>query len=130
MTAPGPPGLGRGVIVNVGDPVPPAWAAAPVVTVDRAVLDALDAAPDRRSEVVDALHAHWARRRPVVIALGVDPAEFRTPRSVWSDRNRDDPSTLAADLDLVHDRLHFLVWANTYDALAAATRSGGGGARR
>ncbi len=116
MSAPGPPGLGRGVIVNVGDPVPAPWAAAPVVTVDRAVLDALDAAPDQRSDVVDALHEHWARRRPVVVTLGVDPAEFRAPRSVWSDLSRDDPSVLSPALDLPHDRLHFLVWANTYDA--------------
>ena len=116
MRAPGPPGLGRGVIVNVGDPVPAPWSAAPVVTVDRAVVDALDAEPDRRCDVIDTLHDHWARRRAVVIALGVDPAEFRAPRSVWSDRSRDDPSALAADLDLAHDRLHFLVWANTYDA--------------
>jgi len=116
MTAPGPPGLGRGVIVNVGEPVPGAWAGAPVVTVDRVALDALDASPGERSDVVDALHGYWAARRPVVVALGVDPAEFRTPRSAWSDRFRDDPSALTPEVDLTHDRLHFLVWANTYDA--------------
>jgi DNA helicase-2/ATP-dependent DNA helicase PcrA len=120
MTAPGPPGLGRGVIVNVGDPVPAAWAGAPVVTIDRAVLDQIDAAPGDRSDVVDALHAHWASRTPVVVALGVDPAEFRAPRSLWSDRFRDDPSALAPGLDPTHDRLHFLVWANTYDARGGA----------
>ncbi len=116
MTAPGPPGLGRGVIVNVGDPVPAAWAGAPVVTIDRALLDEIDAAPAQRSDEVDALHGHWASRTPVIVALGVDPAEFRAPRSLWSDRFRDDPSALAPDLDPTHDRLHFLVWANTYDA--------------
>jgi DNA helicase-2/ATP-dependent DNA helicase PcrA len=120
MTAPGPPGLGRGVIVNVGDPVPAAWAGAPVVTIDRAVLDQMDAAAGDRSDVVDALHGHWASRTPVVVALGVDPAEFRAPRSLWFDRFRDDPSALAPDLDLTHDRLHFLVWANTYDARGGA----------
>ena len=120
MTAPGPPGLGRGVIVNVGDPVPAAWAGASVVTIDRATLDQIDAAPGDRSDVVDALHAHWASRTPVVVALGVDPTEFRAPRSLWSDRFRDDPSALAPGLDPTHDRLHFLVWANTYDARGGA----------
>jgi DNA helicase-2/ATP-dependent DNA helicase PcrA len=116
MTAPGPPGLGRGVIVNVGDPVPAAWAGAPVVSIDRALLDRMEAAPDDRWDAVDLLHGHWASRTPVVVALGADPAEFRAARSLWSDRFRDDPSPLAPDLDPAHDRLHFLVWANTYDA--------------
>jgi DNA helicase II / ATP-dependent DNA helicase PcrA len=116
MTAPGPPGLGRGVIVNLGDPVPAAWAGAPVVALDRALLDRMEASPRDRSDAVDALHGYWASRTPVVVALAVDPAEFRAPRSLWSDALRDDPSALAPDLDPVHDRLHFLVWANTYDA--------------
>ena len=78
MTAPGPPGLGRGVIVNVGDPVPAAWAGAPVVTIDRALLDEIDAAPAERSDEVDALHGHWASRTPVVVRPRGRPG--RVPR--------------------------------------------------
>ena len=100
-----PPGLGRGVVVNVGDPVPEPWAGAPVVTVDEAAL----VGPGR---VVAALHDAWANRRPVVVALGVDPARFREPAGV----EVDEPWRLRPDVEVWSDRLHFLVWANTYDA--------------
>ena len=103
MTSPGPAALGRGVVV-AGAPVPPAWSGAPVVRVDEAAL----AAP---SDVVGRLHEAWARRRPVVVDLAVDPARFRAPRS-WSV----EPWTLDAGFEAWEDRLHFLVWANTYDA--------------
>src|SRR5690606_11744938 len=64
MTAPGPALLGRGVVVDAGDPVPAPWRGAPVVTVDDAVLDTPAGAP---SPVVDELHRAWAERRPVVV---------------------------------------------------------------
>ncbi|HET9444005.1 MAG TPA: hypothetical protein VFO65_11820, partial [Acidimicrobiales bacterium] len=104
MTAPGAPVLGRGVVVGAGGAVPAAWAGAPVVTVDEGAL----AEP---GPVVAVLHEAWARRRPVVVALGVDPARFRTPVS-WTV----EPWTLDPGFDAALDRLHFLVWANTYDA--------------
>ncbi|HKY68307.1 MAG TPA: hypothetical protein VJM49_18120, partial [Acidimicrobiales bacterium] len=68
-----------------------------------------------RSPIVDQLHGHWAARRPVVVRLAVDPAEFRAPRSHAADEIGD-PWLLDPGFDLGHDRLHFLVWANTYDA--------------
>ncbi len=87
-----------------GDPIPAAWAKSQVVDVDEASLTS--AAP-----TVAALHEAWAQRTPVVVRLGVDPDRFRAPASrsgeVWR---------LAPDLELWDDRLHFLVWANTYDA--------------
>ncbi|HEX2564096.1 MAG TPA: hypothetical protein VHK25_09280, partial [Acidimicrobiales bacterium] len=101
-----PPGLGRGVVVNVGDPVAEPWGGAPVVTVDEAAL------VDPGGGVVAALHDAWAERRPVVVALGVDPARFREPASV----EVDEPWRLTPELEVWSDRLHFLVWANTYDA--------------
>ena len=61
------------------------------------------------------LHAAWARRQPVVVELHVDPARFRHPQSIDAE-----PWTLAADAEPWHDRLHFLTWANTYDAHAGA----------
>ncbi len=87
-----------------GRPVPEPWATAPVVTVDEAVLG------DPR-DVVDRLHRHWAARDPYVVALAVDPARFRAPESI-----SDEVWRLTPDTEPFFDRLHFLVWANTYDA--------------
>ena len=84
--------------------MPPAWAGAPVVTVDEAAL--ADPGP-----TVAALHRSWAGRLPVVVALAVDPARFRSPMS-WDV----EPWTLDPSFEAWSDRLHFLVWANTYDA--------------
>ncbi len=76
-----------------------------MVTVDEVAL--ADPGP-----VVAALHDAWANRQPVVAALGIDPARFRDPASI----EIDEPWRLEADLEVWSDRLHFLVWANTYDA--------------
>ncbi|HKA84661.1 MAG TPA: ATP-dependent helicase, partial [Acidimicrobiales bacterium] len=97
--------LGRGVVVNAGDPAPEPWGAAPEVLVDDAVL--VDPAG-----AVAVLHEAWARRRPVVVRLAVDPARFReAPDIEVAEPWRVDPG-----FELWHERLHFLVWANTYDA--------------
>ncbi|QXC61536.1 ATP-dependent DNA helicase UvrD2 [Aquihabitans sp. G128] len=106
MPVPGPAALGRGVVVNAGGAIPAPWITAPVVTVDDAVLKAPAA-------VVAALHAAWAEREPVVVELAVDPARFRAPQDVT-----DAPWRLDPDFEPWFDRLHFLVWANTYDARA------------
>ncbi|MCU1377456.1 MAG: ATP-dependent helicase UvrD/PcrA, partial [Acidimicrobiales bacterium] len=97
----GPPSLGRGVVVRHGDAVPHPWASAPVVVVD-------DADP---AAAVRALHDAWASRTPVVVSLAVDAERFRAPVSVT-----EEPWRLGARFELWLDRLHFLVWANTYDA--------------
>ncbi|HET6950687.1 MAG TPA: UvrD-helicase domain-containing protein, partial [Acidimicrobiales bacterium] len=107
-TAPGPAALGRGVIVNAGDPVPAPWAEAPVVTVDEKALV-------EPGEAVAFLHAAWSARAPVVVALDVDPGLFRAPRS-YGDDDVGPAWRLDPGFDLAHDRLHHLVWANTYDA--------------
>ena len=108
MPVPGPPALGRGVVVRDGAPVPGPWADAPVVTVDEAAVE------DPR-DVVGRLHAAWAGREPVVVALAVDPAAFRDPQS-WPS----EPWTVGARFEPWLDRLHFLVWANNYDARGGA----------
>lgn len=100
----GPGPFGRSVVVEAGQPVPPGWADAPVVTVDEGVL----ADP---AATVAALHAAWAERRPVVIELAVDPARFRQPVAVPGT-----PWELGVDVDCPLDRLHFLVWAASWDA--------------
>src|ERR1700676_4762280 len=104
MSAPGPAVLGRGVVVAEGQAVPPDWAAAPVVRIDEAVL----ARPD---DAVALVPRAWSERAPVVVAPAVDPARFRTPES-----SAIEPWTLTPRFELWGDRLHFLVWANTYDA--------------
>ena len=101
MALPGPDALGRGVIVLAGTTTPAPWAAAPVVPVGSA----------DPATAVQALHGYWASRQPVVVALDVDPASFSAP-DTWSGR----PWEYAPDLEAWNDRLHFLVWANNYDA--------------
>ena len=108
MGVPGPAALGRGVVVNAGDTPPAPWRDAPTVTVDDAALGA-------PGDVVGALHEAWSARRPVVIALGVDPARFRTPSG-----EKLEPWTLDAGFEVWDDRLQFLVWANNYDARRGA----------
>ena len=104
MSSPGPPALGRGVVITHGQPVPGPWEGSPVVLVD-------DAAVAESADVVAELHRAWASRLPVVVELAVDPAVFREPPSFT-----DAPWRLGPDHELWLDRLHFLVWANTYDA--------------
>lgn len=96
--------LGRGVVINQRGALPAPWVTAPVVTVD-------DAALRSPAEVVERLHGHWAAREPVVVELAVDPVLFRAPESVT-----EQPWELSPGFEPWFDRLHFLVWANTYDA--------------
>jgi DNA helicase-2/ATP-dependent DNA helicase PcrA len=96
------------VIVTAGDPLPAAWEGAEVVTVDEGVLADPGAA-------VAVLHRAWASRTPVVVALAVDPGRFRAPRS-YADDEIGPTWLLPPGFTPEHDRLHFLMWANTYDA--------------
>ena len=109
-TLPGPAALGRGVVIAADETVPPPWQDAPVVTIDEAVLT--DPGP-----TVATLHELWATRRPFVVALAVDPSRFREPEE-W----RVEPWTLGPEHEAWGDRLHFLVWANTYDARTGTPR--------
>ena len=83
--------------------MPPPWRDAPVDRIDEGTL----AAP---AEVVARLHRAWAERQPLVVELAVDPASFRAPQSIAVE-----PWRLGARFEAWLDRLHFLVWANTYD---------------
>jgi DNA helicase-2/ATP-dependent DNA helicase PcrA len=104
MPIPGPVELGRAVIVGAGGVAPAAWAGAERVVVDVASL----ADP---AEVVGRLHAAWSTRTPIVVDLAVDPARFRAPESFAEEVWR-----LGAGFQPWAERLHFLVWANSYDA--------------
>ncbi|MEN8113884.1 MAG: ATP-dependent DNA helicase UvrD2 [Actinomycetota bacterium] len=99
-----PTALGRSVVIEPGAPVPEAWAGASVVLIDEATLDEPDAAIDR-------LHRSWIGREPIVIEFGVDPGALRV--SETDDRS---PYEVGSAFTFPLERLHFLVWANTYDA--------------
>ncbi len=102
-----PVALGRGVIINAGAEPPEGWLGAPRVVID-------DAAVVAPGHVVAQLHAAWVARQPVVLELIADAASFREPRSY-----RLDPWEAGARFEPIHDRLHFLVWANNVDARGA-----------
>jgi DNA helicase-2/ATP-dependent DNA helicase PcrA len=97
--------LGRSVVVQPGQPAPPPWDGCErlrVVEVDAATADAAGEA--------------WRERRSLIIelapGLGLDhpdlpPAESITGRQPWEWK---------FDLDLVGERLHHAVWANSVDA--------------
>jgi DNA helicase-2/ATP-dependent DNA helicase PcrA len=103
--------LGRSVVVGPGDAAPGEWASCERIRVG---------AVDR--ETADELGAAWRERRSVTIeltpGLGLDdpempPAEAVTDRQPWE---------WSADLDLVAERLHHAVWANSTDARAGSSR--------
>jgi DNA helicase II / ATP-dependent DNA helicase PcrA len=105
---PGPAVLGRGVVVAPGAPAPDGFADARRVTVD----DEVAAVPEH---VAALLHQHWVRRIPVVVELAADNDALRAPEVLAEPPYRLSPDTL-----LHRERLHFLLWANNYDARRGA----------
>ena len=95
--------LGRGVVVS-GAEVPGPWRDAERITVVGATL----ADP---GDAIGALHAAWASRRPVVVQLGVGADVLRA-----RERSTVPPHRLTPAFEFPLERLHFLVWANNYDA--------------
>ncbi len=91
-------------MVSGDQPAPEPWTEEAEVVVGEAALT-------EPTEAVEALHAAWADRVPVVVRLQVDPARFRHPVAHDPDPLRAGPS-----FEPWLDRLHHLVWANTYDA--------------
>ena len=70
-----------------------------------------DAELARPGPVLGVLHQLWLERRPVVVELGVDPNALKVPQRF------DGPvHDLTPDFEFEVERLHFLVWANNYDA--------------
>ena len=97
--------LGRGVVVSAGGRSP--LDGAERLVVGRAVL----ADPARLEKTVDLLHRAWAERRPVIVELGVETSELR--QMVVEQRA---PWMLGPGYTPLMERLHFLVWANNWDA--------------
>jgi DNA helicase-2/ATP-dependent DNA helicase PcrA len=96
--------LGRSVVIEPGASVPEAWDGASLVLVDDAAL----ADPEA---MIDRLHRSWSGRERVVIELGVEPSALRLPEV-----ERRDPYEVGSTFTFPLERLHFLVWANSYDA--------------
>ncbi len=101
---PGPAVLGRGVVVADGQPPPDGFGDLRRVRIDADVASS----PAHAARV---LHHHWVRRRPVVVELAVDNDGLRAPETVT-----EAPFRLTPALELARERLHFLIWANNYDA--------------
>ncbi|MDX1448563.1 MAG: hypothetical protein R3246_05815, partial [Acidimicrobiia bacterium] len=75
MLFPGPPQLGRGIVV-VGAP-PAAYADAPVTRIDSSVTTD----EHRLALTVDRLHRFWAARTPHVVVLETDNDALRRPET-------------------------------------------------
>jgi DNA helicase-2/ATP-dependent DNA helicase PcrA len=70
-----------------------------------------EAAVDGPGPVVGVLHQAWLDRQPVVVELGADPDALRVP-----ERYEGPVHELTPGFEFARERLHFLVWANNYDA--------------
>jgi DNA helicase II / ATP-dependent DNA helicase PcrA len=100
---PGPDVLGRGVVVAPGAATPGGFEGAPRVILDDEVL----AHPDH---VAELLHRRWLRRERVVLELVAANAAVREPEVC-----RLAPHQVPDGFAFHRERLHFLLWANTYD---------------
>ena len=89
--------LGRGVVVLPGMEAPAGWERAP-----RVLVEDEGASP--------ALHRAWSQRQPVVVELAVDAGDLKRPET-----DSRPPYQLGPGFEFARERLHFLVWANTYD---------------
>ncbi|HEX2119033.1 MAG TPA: ATP-dependent DNA helicase UvrD2 [Acidimicrobiales bacterium] len=92
-----PAALGRGLVLLPGGAVPAGWEDVPRLRVEG-------------EDAAGPLHEAWSRRRPVVVELAVDPAELKQPQT-----DSRPPYELGPGFEFGRERLHFLVWANTYD---------------
>ena len=89
-----------------GHEIPVQFADAPVTTVD----DALLTDERRLAETVDRLHRLWEQRAPHVVILTADNNVLRQPETIDAA-----PWQVGAGFTFLIERLHHLVWANTWD---------------
>lgn len=101
----GPEELGRGIVLNSGAILPQEFRRAPRFDLD-------DEALLRPSALLAELHAHWLARRRVVVLLAPGIKEqLKQLETLEIEPYRLDPA-----FEFSQERLHFLVWANNYDA--------------
>jgi len=98
--------LGRSVVVPAAAEPPGPWSDAPRVVVGAGALDNRD----HLEQLVDELHRAWVNRSPLVVDLQVDPAVLRKPEITTMD-----PWRLRRGFLFNRERLHHLIWANSYD---------------
>ena len=108
---PHPTALGRSVVVRPGGSSPGDWSSCERIRVGSV-----------SREIADELSAAWRERRSVTIeltpGLGLDDPE-EPPDEVVTGRQ---PWEWSVDLDLVAQRLHHAVWANSVDGRTGASR--------
>ncbi len=107
-TFPGPDALGRNVVVDPSTPTPEGFAGAARLRIDDDVL----AHPRALATV---LHHRWLYRQRTVIELATPNDELRTPQV-----EARPPYELGDDAAFDRERLHFLLWANSYDLRGTA----------
>jgi DNA helicase-2/ATP-dependent DNA helicase PcrA len=96
----GPPELGRGIVVLPGTPLDSRWD-----HVERVLV------AEVTESTVKKLHRAWVERRRIVIELALSVADLRSPES-----DPRPPYQLQPTFSFLREQLHFLVWANNYDA--------------
>lgn len=107
MTAPGPALLGRSVVISSADTVPTSWADAALVMIDDRLLhDRLHAEAEVRR-----LQRHYVERVPMVFDLRMDAAVLAEPEI-----EEGAPHELGASFTFLRERLHKIIWHNSYDA--------------
>src|ERR1700727_545499 len=97
MSLPGPPELGRSVVVAPDMNPPEPWARCPRISI--------------RSQTLTDPGAALFAREPVVVELGVSSQELQDRETCLLPVHDLDPH-----FEFSRERLHFLVWANSYDA--------------
>ena len=100
----GPDELGRGIVLSPRSALPATFHGAPTYHVDERSL------ADPQTLIFE-LHLHWLRRRRVVLYLGIDKETLKSPERLDAA-----PYSLAPSFEFSQERLHFLIWANNYDA--------------
>ncbi|HEY4000055.1 MAG TPA: ATP-dependent helicase [Candidatus Xenobia bacterium] len=100
----GPDLLGRGIVVRPGASLPEPFPDAPRVRIDQTTLV-------KPSKTIAALHDAWFDRRRIVIELHVPVDDLKLPEST-----QQAPWEVGPRFEFSRERLHFLTWANTYDA--------------
>ena len=107
---PGPPALGRGVVVGPDDPVPDLASGWPCAAVDEAVL----ADP---TDTLALLADWWRARTPSIVQLSVPFAHLKAPETTSAP-----PHDLDPRFEFRRERLHFLIWVNRYDGRGGSIR--------
>lgn len=99
--------LGRSLVAPPGVPLPIGWTGRVEYRVDNDLLDD----EERLAAVVLELHRDWVSRQPFVIRLEVSDARLAEPQATSAP-----PWELGGEFTFLRERLHHLVWVNSFDA--------------